>query len=130
MHEFSTAVSIVETVLKSSQESRAAKVLSIEVEIGALTFLSTEQLQFWIQEGLKRTLGDGAELTLRIIKPVVHCSDCSYRGGLHVEDDPVFHFSFPVFSCPSCGSTNIVFKKGRECRIKKIDILREEEDDA
>ena len=104
--------------------------LSIEVEIGALTFLSPEQLRFWIQEGLKKTLGDGAKLTLKIIKPVIHCGDCSYRGRLHVEDDPAFHFSFPVFSCPSCGSANIVFKKGRECRVRKVDILRDDCDEA
>lgn len=130
MHEFSTALSVVETVLKSSRESGALKVLSVELEIGALTFLNPEQLQFWIEEGLKKTLGDGATLRLKQIEPFIHCEECQYRGALKVENDPVFHFSLPVFSCPSCGSAKILLKKGRECRIKKIQILREEEDES
>lgn len=128
MHEFSTALSIIETVLKSSRDSGAIRVLAVELEIGELTFLGTEQLQFWIEEGFKKTLAEGAELQIEVVKPLVQCTECGYRGKLKVENDPVFHLSLPVFACPSCGSVNIELKRGKECRIKKIQILKEEND--
>jgi len=130
MHEFSTAISIVETVLESSRDLGALNVQSVELEIGALTFLNPEQLQFWIEEGFKKTLADGAHLKVKIIEPRIHCEECDYKGGFKVAQDPMFHLLLPVFSCPSCGSTKIVLRKGKECRIRKIQILKEESDET
>jgi hydrogenase nickel incorporation protein HypA/HybF len=128
MHEFSAATSIVETVLRSSQAKGASRVLAVRLEIGELTFLNPEQLTFWIEEGFKETIAERSELHFRRIKPLVRCEDCGQRGDLPVRDDPVFHYSLPIFACPSCGSTHIVIEKGRECLIRKIEILTEERD--
>ena len=130
MHEFSAATSIVETVLRSSREKGATRVLVVELEIGELTFLNPDQLSFWIKEGLKRTLAGDCELHFKSIKPVVRCQDCGHRGNLPVRNDPLRHYSLPVFVCPSCGSAHIVIEKGKECLIRRIQILAEENDDA
>lgn len=102
---------------------------TVELEIGTLTFLNPEQLEFWIQEGFKKTLADGALLKVKMIKPRVHCEECDYRGVLNLSHDPIFHLLAPSFSCPSCGSKKILLKKGRECRIGKIQILKEDPDE-
>jgi hydrogenase nickel incorporation protein HypA/HybF len=130
MHEFAAATSIVETVLRSSEEQGATRVLEVELEIGQLTFLNPEQLSFWMKEGFKKTLADNAKLHFKSIRPLVHCKNCGHRGTLPVQEDPVFHYSLPVFICPSCSSTHITIEKGRECLIRKIQILTDRSDDA
>lgn len=104
--------------------------LSIQLEIGELTFLNPEQLKFWILEGFKKTLAEGAKLRIRRVKPHIICNQCTFRGSLKLNSDPVYHFLLPVFACPSCGSGDISLRRGRECRIRRIQILKEDEGEA
>ncbi len=104
--------------------------LAVELEIGDLTFLNPDQLSFWIKEGFKKTLAEDCELHFESIAPVVSCQDCGHRGDLPVRNDPLFHYSLPVFVCPSCGSAHIAIERGKECLIRRIQILAEENDHA
>ena len=46
MHDLSVAQDIARCVLKESENHRVDKVVSIEIEIGELTFLSPPQVEF------------------------------------------------------------------------------------
>lgn len=125
MHEVATSQAIAGLVLKEAMQRKAKRVLEIEVEIGQLTFLSPEQVTFWVQEGLRGTIGEGAELIIRLIEPHALCPACGYQGRLPVEEDPSFHWVLPSLQCPQCGSTGLTLAKGRECTLKRIELLCE-----
>jgi len=124
MHEFSTAVAITENVLNSAKRARAKKILSIRLEIGGLTLLNAEQVKFWVMEGLKETIGAESKVKIENINPEILCKNCGYLGDLHFIDDPTYHLSLPLFTCPQCNSSKIEIKKGKGCVIRDIQILK------
>ena len=114
MHEFSVAQEIIKSVLREAERHGAKKVLRIELEIGEITFLNPDQITFWVEEGMRGTVGEGSEIVVKRIEPEIQCGDCGFLGKLRVEEDPKYHFILPVFLCPTCGSRKIEITKGRE----------------
>ena len=123
MHEVSISHAIADAVLKESQKQEAKKILLVELEIGELSLLNPEQVEFWVKLALEKTIASEAEVKIEVVKPEVHCSACGYNGALETVDDPMYHFVLPVFKCPQCGSGEITVKRGKECCIKRIEIL-------
>ena len=124
MHEASIAQAIVNTVLDEASKQRAESVKSIHIEIGDLTFLNPEQIAFWVETGLQDTVAEGASLEFERIKGSLTCNQCGYDGDLTVEEDPVTHLSLPSFTCPSCSSSDIQIKRGKEALIRSMKIER------
>lgn len=130
MHEFSVSQAIANLVLEESRKREAKRVLLVEVEIGELSLLNPAQVEFWLRLAFERTPASEAELKLEVTKPQIECGRCGYRGGLSFKDDPVYHFLIPAFRCPRCDSAEIVIRRGRGCRVRKIEILTEEDEPA
>jgi len=123
LHEVSISHAIADIVLKESQKQEAKKILLVELEIGELSLLNPEQVEFWVKLAFEKTPASEAELRIEKVKPEIHCVSCGYTGTLEVKDDPLAHFLIPVFQCPKCGSGEITVKRGKECRVKRIEIL-------
>ncbi len=124
MHEFSIAQAIVNAVLDRAKAEKASRVLYIDLEIGRLSFLNPEQVAFWVKTSFEGTLAGGAEVNIQVVEPRILCRACGYTGTLKMEDDPLYHILLPSFSCPECRSSEIEIEKGRECSIKRMEILR------
>ncbi len=122
MHETAIGMSVVETVLAEAGKKNALKVSKVELEIGELTFLGTEQLEFWIRNGFDDTIAAEAEIVFRSAPARINCDACGYEGGLPRKEDPADHLILPVFSCPECGSTKITITSGRDAFIRSIEI--------
>ena len=120
----SIAQSIVHTVLDEAKKQEATRVESIEVEIGELTFLGIDQVEFWVKTGFEGTIAEKAELLFKRVKGVLHCKACDYQGDLRIEEDSLYHMSLPTFSCPKCQSPKIEITQGKEALIRRIKILR------
>jgi len=114
---------IADLVLEESEKREAKKILLVELEIGELSLLNPEQVEFWLRLAFEQTPASEAELKTEVIKSQVSCSACGYQGTLEVKDDPLYHFFIPVFKCPQCGSGEIAINSGRECRVRRIEIL-------
>ena len=127
MHEASIAQSIVKTVLEQAEQQRAIKIQAVYLEMGELSFLNREQVEFWIKLSFKDTIAKNAALHFTEMKAVIHCKDCGYQGHIEVSEDPAYHLKLPQFKCPNCGSTDIEIVQGRETLIRRIQILRNEE---
>ena len=125
MHEASIAQSIVQTVIDEAEKQSATRVESVEVEIGELTFLGIDQLEFWVKTGFEDTIAEKADVLFKKIKARIRCNDCGYEGELRVEEDPAYHMSLPSFTCPKCKGTSIEITQGREAFIRTIKILKE-----
>jgi hydrogenase nickel incorporation protein HypA/HybF len=123
MHEFSISSEIVRTVLEEAEKERGKKVLSIQLEIGELTLLNQEQVTFWIQELFKGSVAEGARVRVKEIKARIKCESCGYEGRYASDQKDVFQHFIPL-SCPKCGFFQIKVEKGRECTLKKIQVLK------
>ncbi len=123
MHEFSIADEIVRNVLETAKKNRGKKVVSILLEIGELTHLNGEQVSFWIKELFKDSMAEGAEVKVKTIKARIQCKGCGYKGGMGSDQEDSLRYFIPA-SCPGCNSFDIKIEKGRECILKKIQILR------
>ena len=124
MHEASIAQSIVQTVLNEAQKQNAIQVESVEVEIGELTFLGIDQLEFWVKTGFKGSIAEKAEIIFNSVKGVLLCRVCEYKGDLRMGEDPICHLTLPTFTCPNCSSSKIEIIQGKEAVIRRIKILK------
>ena len=123
MHEFSIADDIVRNVLETAKKNRGKKVVSILLEIGELTHLSGEQVSFWIKELFRDTVAEGAEVNVKTIKPRIQCKGCGYKGGMGPNQEDSFRYLISA-SCPKCNSFQINIEKGRECILRRIQVMR------
>jgi hydrogenase nickel incorporation protein HypA/HybF len=122
MHEFSIADEIVKNVIDTARKNGGKKVLSIQLDIGELTHLNGEQVTFWIKELFKDTVAEGAKVKVKTIKASIQCKSCGYKGGMGSDQDSFRHL-IPA-SCPRCNSFQIKIEKGRECILRKIQVLK------
>ncbi len=123
MHEFSISSEIVKTVLDAAEKKRGKKVLSIQLEIGELTFLNLEQITFLIHELFKGTVAEGVKVKVKTVKASIRCEACGYKGR-EISDQKVLSHHYVSLSCPKCGSFEIKVEKGRECNLRKIQVDR------
>lgn len=128
MHEASIAQSIIQTVLAEAEKQNACRVESVEIEIGELTFLGVDQVEFWVKTGFEGTIAQNAHVIFKIIKAVLQCNACGYEGNMRMKEDPLHHMNLPTFSCPRCHDTRIEITRGKEAVIRRITIARQEQD--
>ena len=124
MHEASIAQSIVQTVLQEANKQNALHVESVEIEIGELTFLGIDQIEFWLKTGFQGTIAEKADVYLKQVKGTIRCEVCQYQGELKLQIDPIYHLSLPAFSCPHCQSPKIKITQGKEAIVRRIKILK------
>jgi hydrogenase nickel incorporation protein HypA/HybF len=123
MHEFSISSEIVRTVLDTAEQNEGKRVLSVQLEIGELALLNVEQVTFWIHELFKGTAAEGAIIKVKVIKAHIKCTSCGYRGKVKSEAGDIFQH-LTVCQCPKCGSFEIKVEKGRECNLRKIQVVK------
>lgn len=124
MHEASIAQSIVRTVLEEAEKQGAEAVESIEIEIGKLTFLGVDQVEFWMKMGFQDTIAEKAEIRFSFMEGRLRCSDCTYEGPILLREDPEYHMMLPAFKCQQCGGSNIKIIQGKEAVVRRIKILK------
>lgn len=110
MHEYSVGYEIVKTVLKCANDYGANSVVKIRIEIGELTLINVEQIKFWIAELLKETIAEKAKVIIRVIKPKIICENCGYK------------MNTLSYACVRCGASRLKVLKGRECKVKNIEM--------
>jgi hydrogenase nickel incorporation protein HypA/HybF len=121
LHELSVMSQAVDSIMDVVREKGASKVNSVRLQVGELTFLELDQLDFaW--EIYTRNVGpplEGAELALERIEARGTCPACGYSGALKVVDFPDSHFSTPSLDCPECGEM-VNVTEGRDLLIRDI----------
>ncbi len=121
MHEFSAALSIVETVVEAAKQNNVVRVTEVNVEVGEFTFLIPEQLAFNFEIASKNTVVDGAKLNIITKKGVLKCQDCGATSESNVDSDiPPQMASFAPMKCPECGSSATEIVGGKEFVITDI----------
>jgi hydrogenase nickel incorporation protein HypA/HybF len=131
LHELSVMSQVAESIADLAREREALQVESVLLQVGELTFLEFEQLEFaW--EISQRSIGpplEGAELTLERLGARGSCDSCGYIGPLKVVEFPDSHFTAPVLDCPRCGGV-IGVTEGRDLIIRDVRLRVPEDAEA
>ncbi|HEX54741.1 MAG: hydrogenase maturation nickel metallochaperone HypA [Candidatus Altiarchaeales archaeon] len=117
MHEFSIAVNILENAIKEAKKHKANRVKEIFLEIGQLTLINPEQLEFAIKSIAEGTIAENLRVNIEISPIRVKC------GNEHVNelqcDGKDYYFLLSHLRCPECGEA-VKILSGRECILKRI----------
>jgi hydrogenase nickel incorporation protein HypA/HybF len=108
MHEYSIAYDIYTTARRAALENRANLVKRVHVDVGEITLVNPEQVEFLFQAiSEDDPLFRGATLVCRPVKPKTRCT-CGYEGE-------------EIFICPGCGALPEVVQ-GREIVVTSLEI--------
>ncbi len=112
MHEFSIALNIVDIATETARANKAKTVNEVEVDIGDMSGVVYEALEFALQSAVKGTILEHSRFRLNRIKATAVCLDCKH--GFEPEDY--------LSACTKCGSYRIEIVKGKEMRVKSINV--------
>ena len=123
VHELSMTTQIIESVLEEAKKQGAKKVIEVQLVIGKMTFLGTEQVRFSYNILVEDTIMKGSKLIIEEKDGVIECSICGYRGEIPVVEDPAYHVPIPTLRCPKCAKAAKIVE-GKECTIRSIRMVK------
>ena len=120
MHEMPIAEEIVRQTLEFADAHRATRVVSVEVEIGALRLVAPEALTLLFGAASEGTRAEGAALRIAEVTPEAVCRSCGHRYEPEVHD----------FLCRRCGQADAEIVVGNDIVLKSVemDVAGEEGD--
>jgi hydrogenase nickel incorporation protein HypA/HybF len=112
VHELSVATQIVDLVSRVMDEHSAHKVGEVSVEVGALSCVDPDSLEFCFQAITKGTRLENARLKIEEIKPRARCRRCNLEYEVRWDD----------FRCKACGSSEFDVLIGRDISVKEVEV--------
>lgn len=126
MHEFSTAVGIVQTVTDVAKKHNAKRIKKIELVVGEFTMLNNDQLIFAFEIASEGTLAEGAEVNIETQRGLVECQECGFNGEIERQrDKEIDHYVVNltnIFECPKCHSNKTKISGGRDIYVNNIEV--------
>jgi len=110
MHELSIAMNIIDIAEENLDNSDATRLIEIEIEIGELSGVIPEALEFAMKNAVSNTVLENANVRIEIIKGMAKCRKCSNEFEMTQSYDP----------CPKCSEYNCEIITGKELRVKSI----------
>jgi hydrogenase nickel incorporation protein HypA/HybF len=112
MHELSVTENILNIALDHAKKENATKVTDIYINIGQLSTIVDDSVQFYWDMIAKDTICEGAMLNFNRIPGKFNCLNCQKDYFLGSEPGP----------CPSCGSYKVRIIAGDEFQLDSIKI--------
>ena len=113
MHELGLMQNIIDTVQDYARKNNVTKVVKVMLEVGQVSGVVPESLEFCFEVCTKQTTLEGAQLEIERIAAKGKCKTCGESFDL---------LAF-TFSCPKCGGTDWEMISGRELIIKGLEVL-------
>jgi hydrogenase nickel incorporation protein HypA/HybF len=113
MHELGLMQNIIDTVQDYARKNNVTKVVKVMLEVGQVSGVVPESLEFCFEICTKQTMLEGALLEIEKISAVGKCKTCGEGFDL---------LTF-TFSCPKCGGTDWEMISGRELIIKGLEVI-------
>jgi hydrogenase nickel incorporation protein HypA/HybF len=110
MHELSIAMSIVEIAEENAAMAGVKSVSEIQIEVGNLSGVVDEALEFALEEAVKNTILKNAKRIVIKTPGKAKCLECNHEFDV----DDVFT------PCPKCSSFNNEIISGQELRVKSM----------
>lgn len=112
MHELSIALGIVKIAEDEHRKANANKVDTIELEIGTLSGVELDSLDFAWPMAVKDTVLEHAEKKIDVIEGRAKCLECETEFPMQRIFD----------SCPVCDSYFKDIIRGTELRVKALEV--------
>lgn len=113
MHELSIAIGIVKIAEDETKKANVTRVTKIDLEIGVLSGVEIDALDFVWDAAVKGSVLETAEKEITIIEGKGKCVDC----------DLEFAMEYIYDSCPACGSHFKGILQGKEMRVKALEVI-------
>jgi len=110
MHELSLAMNMIDVASNHAREEDASRINQIDVEIGTLSGILIESLQFCFDVASQGSMTEGARLNIISIPGMAECKTCCKTFEIH---------DFFV-ACPQCEGYVLNIIQGKELRVKSI----------
>lgn len=112
MHELGLMENIVATVQSCARENGAEKVLKVILEVGSISGVVPESLEFCFGVCVQGTLLEGAQLEIIRVPARGKCRKCAHE----------FDLAPHKFSCPRCQQADWELLAGKELIIKALEV--------
>jgi hydrogenase nickel incorporation protein HypA/HybF len=114
MHELIVTKSIQQIVLKHAKKRNVKKVLTVNLEIGALSDLQDEWIQRYFDRLSRGTVSEGAKLKINRMPASFQCNQCHHLFEIYslLEDD---------LTCQKCHSRELSLVSGKEYHVKSME---------
>jgi hydrogenase nickel incorporation protein HypA/HybF len=112
MHELSIAHSILSIAEKAVPADNTGVVSGISLQIGELSGIEIDALEFAFSIIKRDTLFENAELNIQLIKGEAECLECN----------KLFFLNSYGTSCPGCKSYSMQILKGKEMKVLNITV--------
>ncbi|MGA1194604.1 MAG: hydrogenase maturation nickel metallochaperone HypA [Kiritimatiellia bacterium] len=112
MHEFGIAEGLLGAVIEKAREIGAPRVVSIKLQIGALSGVEIDALTFAFTAISVNTPAEHAELKIETIPASCYCLDC----------DLLFECAPAAYACPSCQQVSPDMRTGRELKLVSMEV--------
>ena len=112
MHELSIARGIVRTATEAASRHGAARVVKVDVVVGALCGVEPGALAFCFPAAAAGTVCEGAELAIEVEPATGYCERCASKSDVR-------DFMSP---CPACGAWPLGLEGGREMKLRALEV--------
>jgi hydrogenase nickel incorporation protein HypA/HybF len=112
MHEMALTESIVEIAADAAKKQGAQKVKRVFVDVGALSHVEPEALQFCFVAVSAGTIAEGAALEIDRVPGAGWCLDCAKTVPIAER----------FGACPECGRYHVQMTGGDELRVREIEV--------
>jgi hydrogenase nickel incorporation protein HypA/HybF len=112
MHELSIAENIIKLTEEKISQYPGKKPVKVILEIGLLSGIDFDALDFAMQSVVKNTIMENTEIEIIRIEPMAKCRSC----------ENIFKAEDYLSSCPKCLSLDIEFLRGRELLLRSIEL--------
>jgi hydrogenase nickel incorporation protein HypA/HybF len=109
MHEMAITQSVVEAVCT---QAAGRRVLAVNLEVGTLTAVIPDAMQFCFDLATEGTVAAGAQLNIDMPQGRAHCKAC----------DQDFELPDPILLCTNCGSANVRVISGQQLKILSMEV--------
>jgi len=120
VHEVSIATAIAETVAEFEAAHPDSEILKVQLQIGELMSVESEQLKFGYASIIHDTSWAGSTLEIETVPLRIKCPYCHYEGAPKYGDDALT-VPAPTLQCPRCG-LSAEATSGHECLITSIQV--------
>jgi hydrogenase nickel incorporation protein HypA/HybF len=112
MHELSLAESMRELIEEQAEHEKFETVEVIFLEVGKLSHVEAEAMQFCFESVMKGTVAEGAELIISHPQGIGECRNCQKQSKIDHLYDP----------CSHCGEFGLDIVQGDQVRITSIKV--------
>lgn len=112
MHELAVTEEILRLAMDIAKKEDASQVTDIYLEIGKLSGIVDESVEFYWKEICKETICKDAVLHFEFVPASLLCRSCDHE----------FKLEHDLIPCPQCGSMDLRIITGEEFLLKSIEL--------